>query len=104
MYRAQMASVLPSFLACGPNLLKGDLAGSLAKLADTRQRSVDFFLPSIHLRHDPGDSAAMTSNNKRFAPLHVIEQPGQMGFGFGSLDFTHFQILTSQFDWFDFNR
>jgi hypothetical protein len=89
MYRARTASVLPSFLACGPKFLKGDFTGSLSKLEDTRKRSVDFFLSPIHLGHDPGDGAAVTGNNKRFAPLNVIEQLGQMGFGFGSLDFTH---------------
>jgi hypothetical protein len=89
MYRARTASVLPSFLASGPDFLKGDFASSLSKLKDTRERSVHFFLPPIHLGHDPRDRAAVSGNNKRFAPLDVIEQLGQMGFGFGSLDFTH---------------
>jgi hypothetical protein len=89
MCRAQTASVLPSFLACGPDFLKSDPARSLAKVADTRQRFVDFFLLSIHFGHDPGDSAATTGTNKRFAPLHVSEQLRQMGFSFGSPNLTH---------------
>src|SRR3954447_16444653 len=104
MCRAQTALVLPSFLACGLNFLKCDFAGSLSKFEDTRQRSIDFFLPSIHLGHDPGNGAAMAGNDERFPPLHVIEQLGQMGFGFGSLDFTHLSFLTSQFDWFNLTR
>jgi hypothetical protein len=89
MYRARTASVLASFLASGPDLLKGDFASSLSKLKDTRERSVHFFLPPICLGHDPRDCAAVSGNNERFAPLNVIEQLGQMGFGFGSLDLTH---------------
>jgi hypothetical protein len=83
------ASVLTSFFACGPDFVKGDLAGSIAKLEDTRQRSVDFFLASIHLRHDPRDRSAVPGDDERLTALYVIQQLRQMGFGFGCLDFTH---------------
>jgi len=46
----------------------------------------------------------MAGNDKRFAPLYVIEQLGQMGFGFGRLHLAHLTFLTSQFDWFNFDR
>jgi len=84
---ARRPSVLPTFFTFGQEFLNGDFAGSLSKLEDTRQCSIDFFLPSVHLRHDPGDGAAMAGDDQRFAPLHIIEQLRQMGFGFGSLDF-----------------
>jgi hypothetical protein len=91
-----MASVLPSLPARVPEFLKGGFAGSLSKIENTRQRPVDFFLPPTHLGYDSGDGASMTGNNNRFAKLHVIEQLGQMGFGFGSLDFTHLTVLTTE--------
>jgi hypothetical protein len=90
--------VFPSFLACGLKFLKGGFAGSLSELEDTRQRSVDFFLPSIHLGDYSGYSAAMAGNNKRFATLYIVEQLRQMCFGFGSLNLTHKLVLTSQCD------
>jgi hypothetical protein len=68
---------------------RGDLAGSLAKLEDTRQRSVDFFLASIHLRHDRRERSAVPGDDERLTALYVIQQLRQMGFGFGCLNFTH---------------
>src|SRR5260370_21869090 len=98
MCRARTGSVLPSVLACGPDFLKGDLARSLAKFADTRQRSVDFFLPSIHFGHDPRDRSAVPGDDERLTALHIVKQLRQMGFGFRSLNLTHTSLLTGRFD------
>jgi hypothetical protein len=84
-----MASVFTPLLSRREQLLDRDPAVSLPKSADARYSFIDFFLSPVNLGHDPGDGAAMAGDNKRFAPLHVIEQLRQMGFGFGSLDFTH---------------
>ena len=53
---------------------KVTFAGPLSKFADTCQRSVDFFLPSIHLRHYPGDGAAVSGDDERLTALHIVEQ------------------------------
>jgi hypothetical protein len=66
MYRARTASVLPAFLAGRLNFLKGEFTGSLSKLEDTRQRSVNFCLPAIHLGYDPRDGTAVAGDNQRF--------------------------------------
>jgi hypothetical protein len=95
MHRAQTASVFPSILSGGEQLLNRDPGVSLPKSADVRYRFVDFFLSPIHLGHDSGNGAAMSGNDQRFAPLHVIQQLRQMGFGFGSLNFTR----GLNFDW-----
>jgi hypothetical protein len=89
MYRARTASVLPSFVSRGPYFLECDPAGSLSKFADTRKGPVDFLLLAVHFRDDPGNSAAMPGDDERLAAFHVIEQLGQVGLGFGSLNLTH---------------
>ena len=89
MHRARRTSVLASFLACGQDFFEAYLHGSLSRLADTRERSVDLFLPSVRLRHNSCDGTAVSCNNERFSALDVIQQLGQAGFGIGSLDLTH---------------
>src|SRR6516225_3495373 len=89
MHQARTASVLAPFLFCRQYFLDADLQGSLSKLANTCKSSVDFFLSSVRLRHDSRDGAAMSCNNERFSPLHVIEQLRQAGFGFRRLNLAH---------------
>jgi hypothetical protein len=86
-----MASVLTPLLSRGEQLLDRDPAVSLPKSADARYCFLDFFLSPVDLGYNPGDGAAMARDHQRFAPLYVIEQLRQMGFGFGSLDFSHLQ-------------
>jgi hypothetical protein len=89
MRPAQMASLPTPLLTRREH----DAAVSLSKSADARYSFIDFFLPPVHFGHDPSDGTAMTSDNDRLTTLHVIEQLRQMGFGFGSLNFTHVCIF-----------
>src|SRR5215475_12436528 len=89
MHPARRTSVLASFLACRQDFFQGDLHGSFSKLADTRESSVDFFLPSVHFRHDPRDGTAMSCNDERFPALDFIEQLGKTSFGVGGLYLAH---------------
>jgi hypothetical protein len=84
-----MASELTPLRSRRKQLLDRDPAVSLPKSADIRDSFIDFFLSPINLGHYPSDGAAVAGDNKRFPSLHVIEQSRQVGFGFGSLDFTH---------------
>ena len=47
-------SVLPSLLFCGQYFVDVDLYSSFSKLADIGERSVDFLLPTVYFRHNPG--------------------------------------------------
>jgi hypothetical protein len=84
-----MPSVLAALVSRREQLLNRDPAVSLPKSLDARYRFIDLFLPAIHLGHDPGNGPAMAGDNQSFATLHVIQQLGQVGFGFGSLDLAH---------------
>jgi hypothetical protein len=84
-----MASVFTPVVARGKQLLDRDLAVSLPKSVDVRYRLIDFLLSPINLGHDPGNGAAVPSDNERFTTLDVIEQLRQMSLGFGSLNFSH---------------
>jgi len=64
-------------------------AGTLAKLPDARQGFVDLFLTPAGLGDDPGDTAPVTRNNQRCAPLHFVQELGKMNFGFGCLNLAH---------------
>ena len=94
MHRAQTASVFAPLVSGREQLLNRDPGVSLPQSADARYSFVDFFLSPFQLGHDPGDGAAMSGDDHRFASLHVIEQLRKMGFSFGGLDFTHSVIMT----------
>ena len=49
---------------------------------------------AIHLGYDSCDGASVSSDDQSLAPLHIVEQSGQMSFGFGSLNFAHETRLT----------
>jgi len=89
MRRGRTASVLAPFLSCRQYFFEADLQSSFSKLADTRERSIDFFLPAVYLRDYPRYGAAMSCNNERLSTLDVIEQLRHAGFRIGSLNFAH---------------
>jgi hypothetical protein len=68
---------------------QADLSSVCAERPDVLDRLVDLRLPAMNLRHQSGNGAAMTGDDNRFAALHGIEKPRQVGLGFGGLNFAH---------------
>ena len=54
-------------------LVDGDLSGALPQCIYARDCSVDFGLPHIRFRHDPGDRATMSGMTIGLPALDVIE-------------------------------
>lgn len=85
MARGRRRSVLPSLLFCGQYFVDVDLHSSFSKLADARERSVDFLLPTVYFRHNPGSGY----NAEGLAAFNFVWQSGQTGLRFGPFDLTH---------------
>src|ERR1039457_6639031 len=103
MHRERRPSELAPFIPGRQQFLYRDSTGALTQLADRGDSLVDFLLTPVHLRHDPGDATPMTRNDQRFAPLHIIQELGQMNLGFRCLNLAHINFeSTSQFNQFHF--
>jgi hypothetical protein len=68
------------------------------KLFDVVYGFVDLFLPLRRLGDDPGDGLSMPGDDDGLAALHLIEEPGKMGFGFGGLNFSRHGCLDRSID------
>jgi len=93
-----MASISAPFIPSREQLFNSDFAVSLSQSADVRDRFIDFFLSPICLRHDPCDRAAVTGDDESLAPLDIVQQLKQTGFGFGGWNLAHLGFLTSPSD------
>ena len=82
MHRVRKPSELASFVAGRQQFLKGNSAGTLAKVPDASQSFIDFFLMPVHLGHNPGDPAPVAGDDQCFAPFHIIEEFGKMNLRF----------------------
>jgi hypothetical protein len=70
-------------------LVDGDLSGALPQCFYVRDRSVDFGLPQIGFRHDPGYRATMSGDDNRLPTLDVIKELGKVSLGLRGLNFAH---------------
>ena len=78
MHPEPMPSGLASLIAGRQQLVNRNSAGTLAQLPDAREGFIDLFLMPAGFGHNPGDAAPVTGNNQRCAPLHFVQELGQM--------------------------
>ena len=84
-----------TFVPGGKKFFNRYLARGFLQSLDPINRPVDFSLPLVRFRHEPGNGAPMTRNHNCLPLLDLVEKLGEVGFGFRSLD-AHFS--TSQID------
>jgi hypothetical protein len=76
-HRARTASELVSPVFSRDKLVEGDLSSALSQRLDVRDRSIDFGLPQMPFRHDPGYRATMADDDHGFSTLDDIEELGK---------------------------
>ncbi len=70
-------------------LVDGDLSGALLQRPYVRDRPVDFGLPQMRFRHNPGYRATVSGDNNGLPTLYVIEELGKVSLGLRGLNFAH---------------
>src|SRR5258708_2309159 len=87
--RAQRPSAFAALIARRQELSHRNSLGPFSDLQDSCNSFVDLALPLVRFGHNPGDRAAVPSDDQSFAPLDLVEELRQMSLGLGSLNLAH---------------
>lgn len=78
-----------TFMSPLKNFFSGYFRHRLTKCLQLFDRFGNILMSLINLRIQARDDLSMPRDGNRFPPLHGIEERGEFGFGFGSLNFAH---------------
>src|ERR1039458_2243515 len=89
MHPGRMPSGLSSLIAGRQQFANSDPAGTPTKLPNAGESFVDLLLTPVYFGHNAGNRAPVPRDDQRFAPLHFVQELGQMNFGLRRLNLAH---------------